>query len=49
MLKQQVIETIHAMPEDMSIEDIMYRLYIMGKHQKALKDIEVGRIYSCKM
>jgi len=47
MLKQKVAETVLAMPENVSIEDIMYRLYVMEKHQKALEDIEAGRVYSC--
>jgi len=46
MLKQQVLDTVLAMPEDISIEDIMYRLYIMDKHNKALSDIKAGRVYS---
>jgi hypothetical protein len=46
MLKQQIVETILDMPENISIEDIMYRLYIMDKHHKALMDIEAGRVYS---
>jgi len=46
MLKQEAVETILAMPENISMEDIMYRLYILDKHRKALRDIEMGRVYS---
>jgi len=46
MLKQAVIDTIYALPEDVSIEEIMYKLYIMDKHNKALADIKHGRVYS---
>ena len=46
MLKQDVINTISTMPENASIEDIMYRLYVLDKHRKALCDIDAGRVYS---
>jgi uncharacterized membrane protein len=45
MVKQAVINTICALPEDVSIEEIMYRLYVMDNHRKALEDIECGRVY----
>jgi predicted transcriptional regulator len=46
MLKQEVINTITSLPENVTIEDIMYRLYILDKHRKSLADIDAGRIYS---
>jgi len=45
MLKQDVINTIDSLPENVTIEDIMYRLYIMGKQKKSLADIDAGRVY----
>jgi hypothetical protein len=46
MSKQNVIEAISVLPENVSIEEIMYRLYIMDRHSKALDDINCGRVYS---
>ena len=46
MLKQDVINTINALPDDVTIADVMYRLYVMDKHNKALTDIEADRVYS---
>ena len=46
MLKQDVINTIDALPENVSMEEIMYRLYIMDKHRKSLADIAARRVYS---
>ena len=46
MLKQDAINTINALPENASMEDIMYCLYILDKHIKALGDIDAGRVHS---
>ena len=46
MLKQDVINTINALPDDITIADVMYRLYILDKHNKALADIKADRVYS---
>ena len=46
MIKQNVIDTICALPEDVTMEQIMYCLYIMDGHNKALADIKAGRVYS---
>ena len=45
MLKQDVINKIDTLPEDVSIADIMYILYILDKHNKALSDIDANRVY----
>ena len=46
MLKQNAIDTISSLPDNASLEDIMYRLYILDKHEKALGDISNNRVYS---
>jgi len=46
MLKQDIINTINTLPENVSIEDIMYHLYILDKHNKSLGDIDTGPLYS---
>ena len=45
MLKQDVINKIDTLPEDVSITDIMYILYVLDKHNKALGDIDANRVY----
>ena len=45
MLKQDLINTINTLPENVSIEDIMYLLYVLDKHSKALSDIDANRVY----
>ena len=46
MLKNDVINTINSMPDDVSMADIMYLLYLLDKHYKALNDITANRVYS---
>jgi hypothetical protein len=46
MLKQDVIDTIVSLPEDVTMEDIMYQLFVLDKHRKSLDDIDKGRVYS---
>ena len=46
MIKQDVINTINALPDDVTIADVMYRLYVLDKHNKALADIDSKRVCS---
>lgn len=46
MVKQEVLKLIGNMSEDVSIDEIMYKLYILEKHNKALSDIHNGRVYT---
>lgn len=46
MLKDEVKQMIDQLPEDCSIEDIQYTLYVRSKIQKGLKDIEEGNVLS---
>ena len=46
MIKQDVINTINTLPDDVTIADVMYRLYVMDKHNKALADIDADRVYN---
>ena len=45
-MKQNAINAISSLPDNATLEDIMYRLYILGKHEKALSDIANNRVYS---
>jgi predicted transcriptional regulator len=46
MLKDDVKQMIDKLPEDCSIEDIQYTLYVRSKIQKGLKDIDQGNFIS---
>ncbi|WP_176720350.1 hypothetical protein [Desulfuribacillus stibiiarsenatis] len=43
MLKDEIKKAIDDMPEDCSIEDIQYTLYVQTKVRKGLKDLDEGR------
>jgi predicted transcriptional regulator len=44
--KQQVSEVLKRLPEDCSLEDIQYHLYVLQKIERGLKDTKEGRIYT---
>ncbi|KAB2832941.1 MAG: hypothetical protein F9K48_09485 [Candidatus Brocadia sp.] len=44
--KKEVSELLNRLPEDCSLEDIQYHLYVLQKIERGLKDVEEGRVYS---
>ncbi|TJY44547.1 hypothetical protein E5161_00055 [Cohnella pontilimi] len=44
MLKDDIKQMIDKLPEDCSIEDIQYTLYVRSKIQKGLKDLDEGNV-----
>jgi predicted transcriptional regulator len=44
--KAQVEEILQALPEDASLEDIQYHIYVRQRIQQGLEDIEAGRVVS---
>lgn len=46
MLIDEVKQIIDNLPDDCSLEDIQYTLYVMKKIQQGLKDIDKGDIIS---
>jgi predicted transcriptional regulator len=44
--KQQVQELLENLPEDASLEDIQYHLYVRQKIEQGLADVAAGRIVS---
>jgi hypothetical protein len=46
--KQQVFELIKDLPDELDIDEIMYRLYVRQKLETAEKDVREGRIISHK-
>ena len=45
-LKEEAMKTIQSLPDDCDLEDIQYGLYVRGKIEKGLKDVEEGRVKS---
>ncbi len=42
--KEAVLKMIQSLPEDASIEEIQYHLYVLQKIQAGEEDIEAGRV-----
>lgn len=42
-MKDEVAEMIHHLPEDASIEDIQYHLYVLEKIRKGQESIRDGK------
>jgi len=46
MVKQEVISLISRLPENATLEDIIYELYILQKHKNAMVAIENGDVFT---
>ncbi len=46
--KQEVREILDHLPEDCTLEDIQYHLYVLQKIERGLEDAREGRVYSHK-
>ncbi len=46
--KQEVSRILKRLPDDCSLDDIQYHLYVLQKIQRGLKDAENGRLYTQK-
>jgi len=44
--KQDALHAIEELPEDVPLDEIVYRLYVLSKVQQGLKDIDAGRTVS---
>ena len=44
--KEQVHEILEMLPEDASLEDIQYHIYVRQKIQQGLDDAAAGRVIS---
>jgi len=42
-VKEQVRKVLEQLPDECSIEDVQYQLYVIEKVQRGLKSIEEGR------
>lgn len=45
-VKHEVSDLLTRLPEDCSLEDIQYHLYVLQKVERGLKDAREGRIYT---
>lgn len=45
-LKDEISEMIHHLPEDTSLEDIQYHLYVLEKIRKGQESIKDGKGFS---
>jgi predicted transcriptional regulator len=43
-VKEETIQLIERMPDDCTVEDILYELYLKQKVDKGLQDIQEGRV-----
>ena len=44
--KQQVQEILENLPEDASLEDIQYHIFVRQKIEQGLVDVDAGRVIS---
>lgn len=44
--KEQVEEILKTLPDDASLEDIQYHIYVRQKIEQGLADVEAGRVVS---
>jgi len=44
--KKEVQELLNRLPDDCTLEEVQYHLYVVQKIEQGLKDIEEGRVYT---
>jgi predicted transcriptional regulator len=44
--KKEVSELLNRLPQDCSLENIQYHLYVLQKIERGLKNAEEGRVYT---
>jgi predicted transcriptional regulator len=44
-LKREAINALESMPEGVVMDDIMYRLYVLDKVKKGLKELDMGNFF----
>ena len=42
--KQQALEAIENLPDDVPMDEIVYRLYVLTKARDGIRDVEAGRV-----
>ncbi|MFU8778642.1 MAG: hypothetical protein ACNA7M_13380 [Roseovarius sp.] len=46
--KQDALEAIQRLPDNVDMEEIMYRLYVLEKVRKGREDVANGRVISAE-
>jgi predicted transcriptional regulator len=41
--KQDAIDVIEQLPDDVPMDEIVYRLYVVNKVRRGMQDVEAGR------
>ena len=44
--KEEVMQLLKDLPDNSTLEEIQYHLYVRQKIQRGIKDVEDGRIYT---
>lgn len=44
--KEITLEVLRSLPDDCTLDDIQYHLYVRRSVERGLQDIEEGRVYS---
>ena len=45
-VKEEVSSLLTRLPDDCSLEDVQYHLYVLQKIERGLKDMEEGKVYT---
>ncbi|NPU90846.1 MAG: hypothetical protein HPY82_02950 [Gammaproteobacteria bacterium] len=46
--KQEALEAIQRLPDNVDFEEIMYRLYVLERVRKGREDVSNGRVISAE-
>jgi predicted transcriptional regulator len=44
--KEEAIQLIRRLPDDATLEEIQYHLYVQQKVRRGMGDVEEGKVYS---
>jgi hypothetical protein len=44
--KEEAIQLIRRLPDDTTLEEIQYHLYVQQKVRRGMQDVEKGKVYS---
>jgi predicted transcriptional regulator len=44
--KEEAIQLIRRLPDDTTLEEIQYHLYVQQKVRRGMQDVEEGRVYT---
>lgn len=44
--KKEVSNLLNRLPDDCTLEDVQYHLYVLQKIERGLKDAKEGRVYT---